>query len=97
MTGPDSRPWQPKWVSDPPGATLLECLDELGLTQTDVARRWRCTVPYVNQLVHGRKPITPPTAVKLERLTGVAAIVWLRLEAQYRLDLYRARRRGRGR
>lgn len=87
--------WQPKWIADPPGATLLETLEELGMSQHDLARKLKCSDTYVSFLIHGKKPITPRTAVKLEKATGVAAIVWLRLEAQYRLDLYRAKSRKR--
>ena len=43
----------------------------------------------VNAIVLGRKAITAATAVDLERVLGISAGLWLRLEASYRLALER--------
>ncbi|MGP7961088.1 helix-turn-helix transcriptional regulator [Sanguibacter sp. A247] len=44
---------------------------------------------HVSEIVNGRASISPETAVKLGRATGIAADAWLRHEALYRADLAR--------
>ena len=72
-----------------PGEILLEeFLDPLGLSQRDLADGiW---VPYqrVNELVNGRRGITPSTALRLAKFFGTSAEIWMNL--QQRWDLYRA-------
>ena len=48
-------------------------------------------VQNINLIVLGRKAITPRTALELEQVLGVPAHVWVRLEADYRLALERAK------
>ncbi len=47
--------------------------------------------PYqiVNDIVHGRRPITPTTALQLERVLALPARFWMIREADYRLKLAR--------
>ncbi len=72
-----------------PGEMLLEeFLKPLKLTQTELAERLGVSYPRVNELVHGKRDMTPDTALRLERLFGVEAQLWLNL--QLRWDLYHA-------
>ena len=74
-----------------PGEMLLrEFLEPLGLTQRDIAAG--IGVPYqrVNELVNGRRGVTPSTALRLARYLGTSAEVWLNL--QLRWDLFHAER-----
>lgn len=76
-----------------PGEMLLEeFLKPLGLTQVALAERIGVSYPRVNELVHGKRAMTPDTALRLERLLGVEAQFWLNL--QLRWDLYHAGRGG---
>lgn len=73
-----------------PGEMLLEeFLKPLGLSQVELARRIGVSYPRVNDLVHGRRAMTPDTALRLERLLGVEAQFWLNLQLAW--DLYHAR------
>jgi HTH-type transcriptional regulator/antitoxin HigA len=45
----------------------------------------------VNEIVRGKKALTAETAVELERVLGIPAYLWLRMEARYRLALARHR------
>jgi len=67
----------------PPGDTLEELLEELGMTQTDLARRTGLSTKHVNQIVRGQVGLTPETALLLEKATGVHAATWNRLEIAY--------------
>src|SRR5712691_1492960 len=68
----------------PPGELLAEILQSLGLKQAELARRTGRPVQAINEIVKGVKEITPETALQLERVLGVPAHIWTRLEADYR-------------
>jgi addiction module HigA family antidote len=73
-----------------PGEMLLEeFLKPMHLTQRELAKG--ICVPYqrVNELVNGRRGITPSTALRLAKFFGMSADFWMNL--QLRLDLYQAR------
>jgi len=72
-----------------PGEMLLEeFIRPMNLTQQDVARAIRVPYQRINELVHGRRGITPATALRLSRFFGNTAAFWMNL--QLRWDLYRA-------
>jgi HTH-type transcriptional regulator / antitoxin HigA len=75
----------------PPGETLRELLEELGLTQRELARRADLSPKHVNRLLQGLVPLSADVATRLERVTGTPARIWNRLEADYRSDLERIR------
>ncbi|MBA2533597.1 MAG: HigA family addiction module antidote protein [Rubrobacter sp.] len=73
----------------PPGEMLREeFLKPLGMTQAELAERIR--VPYVriNELVNGKRRVTPSTALRLAKAFGTSPDFWL--NGQLALDLYRA-------
>jgi addiction module HigA family antidote len=67
---------------------LKEFLEPLGMSQVELAQRTGVSYPRVNELVKGRRGMTPDTALRLERLFGLEAQVWLNLQLVY--DLYHA-------
>ncbi|GGV01657.1 XRE family transcriptional regulator [Kitasatospora herbaricolor] len=75
----------------PPGETLLEFLEESGMTQRELAIRADLSPKHVNQLIKGTVSLSPETAEKLERVTGIRARFWNRLEADYQSTRERLR------
>ena len=71
----------------PPGATLEETMESLGMTQRELAVRTGLTAQTLNRIFKGEQPITYETANKLELVTGTPAALWNNLEAQYREQL----------
>ena len=72
-----------------PGEILLEeFLVPLGLTQRELATAIRVPYQRINEIVNGRRGITPSTALRLARFLGVSAGFWMNL--QQRWDLYHA-------
>jgi len=70
-----------------PGKMLLEeFLDPMGLTQRELADNIRVPYQRVNDLVHGRRGITPGTALRLAKFFNMSADFWMNL--QLRWDLY---------
>ena len=74
-----------------PGEVLLqEFLLPLGMTQRDLATAIHVPFQRVNEVVRGRRGITPSTALRLSRFFGTSPDFWLNL--QLRWDLYHAQR-----
>ncbi len=75
-----------------PGEMLLEeYLKPLGLTQVRAARMLGVPIRRLNEIIVGRRAVTPDTALRLERVFGASAQSWLNL--QLAVDLHRAQRR----
>ena len=73
-----------------PGEMILEgFLRPLEMTQTELAERLRVSFPRVNEIIRGKRGITPDTALRLERLFGMEAQFWLNLQLVW--DLYHAK------
>ena len=70
-----------------PGETLKETIESLGMTQRDLAIRTGLAPKTVNQIIKGKAPITPDTAILLERVTAVPARLWNNPESNYREQL----------
>ena len=87
-TGTTRYAYEPDYAV-PPGATLQETIDSLGMTQRDLALRTGMAAKTINEIIKGKAPITPDTSVLLERVTGVPARMWNNLETNYREQLAR--------
>lgn len=72
----------------PPGDTIQETLDELGMSQAELAERIGRPKEKVNDIIRGREVISTATAHKLEKALGVPASFWLSRESEYRRQLY---------
>ena len=73
----------------PPGETLLETLQTLGMSQAELANRTGRPLKTINEIIKGKAAITPETALQLERVLGVPARFWNNLERNYRDALAR--------
>jgi addiction module HigA family antidote len=72
-----------------PGHVLAEdFLSPLRMTQREAAQRLRISYPRMNEIVRGRRSVTPDTALRLGRLTGTEPEFWLNL--QQAVDLWDA-------
>ena len=72
-----------------PGEMLLEeFLNPIGLTQKELAKAIRMPYQRINELVNGRRDMTPSMALRLAKYFGVSADFWMNL--QLRWDLYHA-------
>ena len=80
----------PRVFSDmpiPPGETLQEEIESRGMTQKELAARLNRPAQVVNEIVRGKKSISPDTAIGLEKVLGIDAQFWANLEANYRVVL----------
>ena len=65
---------------------LEEFLRPLGMTQAELAERIRVPYVRVNELVNGKRRVTPSTALRLAKAFGTTPEFWL--SGQLALDLY---------
>lgn len=79
----------------PPGETLAETIVALHMDQRDLAIRAGLSEKHISQIINGHAAITPETANKLERVTGVPARLWNNLEATYQERLAHIKERER--
>lgn len=85
-----STPFKPDYAS-PPGDTLAETIEFLGMTQTELARRMDRPIKTINEIIQAKTAITADTALELERVLGTPAHVWMNMETNYREHLARQR------
>ena len=70
-----------------PGEMLLEeFLAPMAISQRDLAAAIQVPYQRINEIVNGRRGVTPSTALRLARYFGTSAGFWLNL--QLRWDLY---------
>ena len=71
-----------------PGEMLMEeFLKPLKITQSELAEKLGVSYPRVNELIHGKRGITPDTALRLEQLFGMEAQFWMNLQSHYDLEV----------
>ncbi|MDC0358627.1 HigA family addiction module antitoxin, partial [Oligoflexia bacterium] len=70
----------------PPGEILREELDARGWTQGEFAEIIGRPIQTVNEIIAGKKSITPETALLFSQALGTSAQLWLNLESSYRLN-----------
>ena len=86
--------YDPDFVS-PPGETLADKLEEIGMSQAELAARTGRPKKTINEIVKGKAPITQETALQFERVLGIPARFWNNRERQYRQYLARQNERER--
>jgi addiction module HigA family antidote len=67
---------------------LEEFLRPLRMSQAELAAKIGVSYPRINELVRGKRGVTPDTALRLEKLLGMEAQFWLNLQLAW--DLYHA-------
>jgi addiction module HigA family antidote len=78
-------------VSTHPGRVLLkEFLEPLGLTQVKLAKAINIPQNRVNELIRGKRGITPETALLLAEYFENSAEFWMNLQTAYDLTRVRA-------
>lgn len=73
----------------PPGETLIETLEAIGMSQAELADRMGRPKKTINEIIKGKAEITAETALQLEKVLNIAASFWTNLESHYREELAR--------
>ena len=73
-----------------PGQVLFEVyMKEMGLNQSQLAMKCKCSPRKINEIVNGKRAITPEFALVLEKFLGTTAELWVRMQAEYDLSVAR--------
>jgi addiction module HigA family antidote len=67
---------------------LEEFLKPLGISQSEFAVRLGVSFPRLNEVIRGKRAVTPDTALRLARVLGMPADFWLGLQMDW--DLWQA-------
>ena len=73
----------------PPGWILQERLEVEGISHAEFARRCGRSPKLISEIISGKAPLEPGTALQFEKVLGVDASIWLGIESEFRL--HRAR------
>ena len=75
-----------------PGEILLkEFLEPLGISQYRLAKDINVSPRRINEIVHGKRAISPNTALRLSRYLRFSERFWINLQARYDLEMEKDR------
>lgn len=77
-----------------PGAVLEERLAAHDISHAEFARRCGRSAKLIGEIIAGQAPVEPETALRFEKVLGVAADIWLGIEKDYRTHRRRAAEAG---
>lgn len=70
-----------------PGEILIDELEELGMTSSDLAGILGVSTERLDQILKGASPITAEIALRLSQWLGTGAECWMNLQSSYDLRL----------
>ena len=75
-----------------PGKILMEeFLKPMELSQYRLAKDISVPARRINEIVHGKRSISPDTALRLSRYFGMSERFWMNLQARYDLEMEKDR------
>lgn len=75
-----------------PGEILMEeFLKPMNLSQYRLAKDIMVPARRINEIVHGKRAISPDTALRLSKYFGLSDRYWLNLQALYDLEIEKER------
>ena len=63
----------------------------MGISQYRLAKDIHVPARRINEIVHGKRAISPDTALRLSRYFGLSERFWLNLQARYDLEIEKDR------
>ena len=73
-----------------PGEFLVDELEEIGITPTELSRQIDVPPNRISQIIRGKRDITADTALRLGRFFGTGPELWMNLQKAYDLDKAKA-------
>jgi antitoxin HigA-1 len=73
-----------------PGVVIQDIIDELGMTQVELAKRLGIPLQRLNTVVRGKRGVSADTALRLSKVFGTTPEYWLNL--QMAVGLWRAQK-----
>lgn len=88
MVNKINNKYTPDYVSHP-GVTLIEALEDRGMSQAELSRRTGRPKKTINEIIQGKSAITSETALQLEKVLSIPSSFWVNRQRYY--DEYIAR------
>ena len=86
MTTTQTNPLLAGLHPQPPGAPLREVvLPATGLPKAEIARRLKVSRNHLYEILAEKQPVTAAMALRLGRLFGQGATLWINMQGQYDL------------
>ncbi len=71
-----------------PGEILAEeFLKPMGISQYRLAKDISVPARRINEIVHGKRAITPDTALRLSRFFGLSERFWINMQTRYDMEV----------
>lgn len=70
-----------------PGELIRDEIESLNMTQSKLAERIGVSSSLLNEVIHGKRGVSTELALLLEAAIGVPADVWLKLQADYNMQV----------
>src|SRR5436309_13354414 len=80
----------PAWYPSHPGELLREIIPPTANTKTEIAALLGISRQHLCDIMDEKKPVSPAVAVRLGKLFGDGAGIWVRMQAAY--DTWQAER-----
>lgn len=79
-----------------PGEILLkEFLEPMGVSQNRLAKDINVPSRRINEIVNGKRAVTPDVALRLSRYFGLSERFWINFQSRYDLEIEKDRLQGR--
>ena len=79
-----------------PGEILLEeFLKPMGISQYRLSKDISVPPRRINEIVHGKRAVSPNTALRLSRYFGLSERFWINLQGRYNLEVEKDRMKDR--
>jgi addiction module HigA family antidote len=71
-----------------PGEILLvEFLEPMGISQYRLAKAMGVPPRRINEIIHGKRRITPETGIRISRALGLSDTYWITMQVNYDLEV----------
>jgi addiction module HigA family antidote len=71
-----------------PGTVLYEdYMQPMGLSQRRLADLMNVPPRRINEIIHGKRAITPDTSLRLGKMFGISDTFWLNMQTHYDLEV----------
>ncbi len=69
-----------------PGMVLQGELEEIGISQSDLAKHISVLPRTINEICNGKRGISAPMALKLSKAVGASPLFWMNLQTNWELS-----------
>ncbi|MHA6697139.1 HigA family addiction module antitoxin [Chryseobacterium sp. A321] len=77
-----------------PGILIADELNSrVDLNQKELAHLLDVKVSFLNEIIKGNRPVSADTALFLEKVLAIPAVLWLKFQVQYDLDIARIKQK----